>query len=139
MYKLEKAEYGLNLTLGGDIGTAVAMKLADELEQVLPAQKGEFSILVDARGVIPYERKTQEYVFKWMTLCRQNGCRRYAIIVTSPVLATQASRLAYEAGTGELERYINANEVENWEEIAIRWLVDGIEPERTAKPIKSEA
>lgn len=138
MYKFEKTGFGLRLTVWGALDPSVAARLEAELERLAARQDEPFSALVDVREYIPVEREIAAVLQHCEEMAMEAGMQRMAIILKSPVVKGQAQQIAHLSGSVSISRHIDASKVENAEEIALAWVVDGIEPEMAKEPVDGQ-
>ena len=60
--------------------------------------------------------------------CRKMSLERVAIVVNSPVLKQQATQISHDTMTSKYDRIIDASKNSDWENVAIAWVTDGVEP-----------
>ena len=106
---------------------AEEMKL--ELIGILSAKSGPFALVIDLRGLVPFEPEVSEVIVEAHAACMRMSCERTAIIVESPVLRGQVTRICFSAFPGKSDRLICASKVPDWEERAVAWAANGIEPD----------
>ena len=62
-----------------------------------------------------------------------------SVVITSDKLTTmQLKRIAKQTGIYKWERYINSDELHQWEEIGLAWIIDGIDPDLKAVPAQKD-
>ena len=132
MHNIEATSYGFRLTVTGAMNTAEAEEQKLELLQTLSTCNQPFSLLVDVRGLIPAEPEVFKEIEEMQTACKLMSVRRTAIVFSSPVLKAQIKQGSFVTGTVEVDRFIDASRVHNWEEQALAWVVEGIEPVSTS-------
>ena len=59
---------------------------------------------------------------------KKAGLKRAAVVVNSGVMQMQTERMARSSAIHSHERYISCDRTPHWEEAALAWLSDGIEP-----------
>ncbi len=131
MYKFEQTDFGMKLTLRGALNLAEMTRIREKLEFSVAHSEGPFSVLVDVSELIPPEREYTALLRDCQELGLNSGMQRMAIIHKSPVVKGQARQIAHLSGAAGIAKYIDASKVDNAEQIARDWLVDGIEPEPT--------
>jgi hypothetical protein len=137
MYKIEKTYYGFYITFSGIMNDAEAAQFKAEVEGILPSLRKSWSSVIDLQNWIPAEPKIQKLLSQVERLSKNHGLQRRAIILRSPVINAQVTRLSFKSKTNEIERRINASKVENWKEQAIAWAVHGAEPTAPSAAISS--
>lgn len=131
MYKFEKQDYGLKLTLSGDLTELEIGELAGELKSLLGEMGKPFSFLVDAREVMTLDQSVFHLLSECQKSVKDAGRQSAAIVIKSPVLKSQGQRITLESGSTDAVRFICSIKNENWEEVAMDWIVRGIEPDST--------
>ncbi len=139
MYKLEQTDYGIKATVQGFMDPTTVTNLRSEFVLLLAQQDGPFSLLVDARDLIPPEPESANLLQDCEEMASKAGMQRMAIILKSPVVKVQMQQVGHLSGAGDITRHIDASKVENAEEIALAWVVDGVEPEPTQAPIDGQS
>lgn len=137
MYKIEKQDYGFRLTFGGSIGAEEISRWLQESREVLADQEDEFFVFVDMRTLIPLDRDSQVHMHEGQQLYRRKGMLRSVVILSSPVVATQFRRIGGETGIGKWERYIDASNVSDWEEVGMNWLLHAIDPNQVKQSTRT--
>ena len=132
MYSIEKKKFGYRLTFGEVINAAEMKAWLDESKVVLQTSSDSFGVFVDMRTLVPLRRDAQPYMQEGQKLYRRCGMARSVVILDNAATTMQFRRIARETGIYEWERYIDASEVENWEEMGLAWRVDEKEPEGNA-------
>lgn len=129
MYKIEKTPYGIHVVLGGNLDLAEVRKMFIERNRAIRAFKGRCSVLIDIRSLVPPTPDILEILQVGDSRPPCGTWGRRAMIGLSPVIKSRALQFLFQAGTDDCTRYIDASKIDNWEEIALAWIVDGIEPE----------
>lgn len=60
---------------------------------------------------------------------RDAGMNRSAVILADPTLTYQFKRIALQSGIYDWERYIDESSNADWEELGLKWVKDGIDPD----------
>jgi len=68
-------------------------------------------------------------MYEGQKLYKRRGMLRSVVILSSPVIAAQFRRIAWETGIGQWERYIDSSSVPDWEEVGMDWLLKEVDPE----------
>lgn len=125
----ETRPYGYAIVAAGYIRPDEAEVWAQDLKRlVTEGGRDKFGLLVDAREQPVQPPDTNAIIQGVMHWLRAHGVRRSAVVSDNPVLLLQVKRLATEAGTGLMERYIDVRHMPDWERVATDWIADGIEP-----------
>lgn len=130
MYKIEKTNFGVKLTFEDFIKRDEMAKWVEESKQILRTVPSKFGVLVDMRNLKPLPQDAQNEMEKGQKLYKEKGMQRSAVVVANTLIALQFKRIAKETGIYEWERYIDASRVQNWEEIAIKWIVKAEDPDK---------
>lgn len=131
MFEFEQTDYGLKLTIRGALDPAEVARLKAGLDMLLATQDGPFSALVDGREFIPVEHEIAAVLQHCEEMAMAGGMQRMAIILKSPVVKGHVQQIAHLSGSASISRYIDSSKIDNAEQVALDWLVDGIEPEAT--------
>lgn len=129
MYKLENQDYGLKLTLSGDLTESEISGMTVEFQSLVESFDQPFSILVDARGLITLDQSVFHLMVKCQQIAQDGGRRSEAIVVSSPVLKSQGQRITLESGSSDAVRFISSVKHDDWEKVAMDWILHGIEPD----------
>jgi hypothetical protein len=128
MYGIEKTDYGYRLIFSGRILETEMAAWVEESDQLLDKQQGKFSVLIDMRRLDPIASEAQVQMQKGQRLYKQKGMERSVVVLENPTLTLQFKRIAKQTGILLWERYIDSNLVKNWEEVALDWIKNGVEP-----------
>lgn len=131
MYKIKRETFGFWLTLSGDVNVTEMKQLKVELTSILTSIKRPFGIISDTLTMIPLEPEAKTLIYECEQIAREAGLQRSAVIFRSPVIKVQATQISIQSETNHSERLINASTTDDWEKVALEWVVDGIEPELT--------
>jgi len=129
VFKIEKATYGLRVTMGGVYSDNEIRTYIEEKEKLISEMTGPFSMLIDLRSAIPPDRHDQKLLEESQIRMKQRNLLRVAILTRSPVVHMRGNQITMDAGTDDRTRIIDANTVSDWEAVALEWIVNGIEPE----------
>ena len=137
MYKIEKKGFGFKLTFAGSISAQEMAEWLEDARQAVAGQQGPFYVFVDMRTLIPLSREAQVHMDEGQRLYRQAGMVRSVVIINSPVTEAQFRRIGGQTGIARGERYINAIETPNWEQVGLDWLLKEVDPEVRRKMMAS--
>lgn len=136
MFSFQKTSYGFKLTFGGKMPAEELERWVATANQMLSDQKPSFKVLVDMRTLETLDAEAQELMIRGQMLFRQTGMIRSVVILNNPDTTRQFRNLAKMSGIFHWERYIDASSTPEWEEIAISWLIEGVEVNPTFSPLK---
>ena len=129
MYKFEKQDYGLKLTVSGDLTEQEISGMTDELKSLVGSISKPFSILVDAREAITLDQSVFHLLSDCQKIVQAAGRQSAAIVINSPVLKSQGQRITIDSGSTEAVRFIDSSKTEDWEKVAMDWILRGKEPD----------
>jgi hypothetical protein len=129
MYQIQETSYGLHVVFNGFLQKDEMMAWATEVMPIVNGRRGEFGALVDLRGAKAFPQAAQEVLFDAIKNLRSRGLNRQSVVVASPILKIQATRMAKELGMYEVVRFLDASALENWEEVGVDWAARGIDPD----------
>jgi hypothetical protein len=130
MYDIEKKDFGFKLTFGDFIKNDEMENWLLDSEKVLNGKSGSFGVFVDMRRLQPLPQDSQETMVMGQQVYRQAGMQRSVVILDGPIITMQFKRLAKASGIYDWERYIDASATPDWEQTGVKWLVDGVDPDR---------
>lgn len=128
MYNIEKTSFGLKLTLSDFVRKEDIDNYKNELDNLLRMLPDKFGILIDMRALKPLAPEAQESLTKTQKLVGPR-LTRSATIIDSAILNMQFKRLSKKSGVITSKRFIDASKVDNWEQAAVNWIVDGLDPD----------
>ncbi len=134
LYSIERTSYGLLLTLGDTVTVADMTRLKAELPALFATLKRPFGVIADIRTAIPFSPEVKMLIQECEQISRDAGLQRRAVVFRSPVVRNQATQLSFQSKTDSIERRINADMTDDWEKLALAWVVDGVEPSLTPNP-----
>lgn len=129
MYKVERAPYGLRLTLSGVMSSDEIHRWGRDVVEVLHELERPFGVFVDMRQLVPPAPEDQGALKHAQIRARQLGMRRSVVIVDSAETAAEFARIAKQTGIYAYERYIHAVNDPRWEQRGLDWVTDGIDPD----------
>lgn len=137
MYKIETTSFGLHITIEGIVDKAEVNRYIAESKALVVAIEKPFSCIIDVRNLVPPVADVLRRFQQTERFLKNNGLERIAMVVLSPVIKSQASRIGMKSRLHEATLYIDANLHPDWEKIARVWVVDGIALESGAatKPL----
>lgn len=127
--RTERRPFGYAMVASGYIEPEEAEVWARDLKRLISGGgRAEFGLLIDARQQPVQPPGTNAIIQDVMLWLGTHGVRRSALVTANAMLLRQVKRLATEAGTGRLERYIDVRHTSDWERVATDWIEHGIEP-----------
>ncbi len=133
MYHIEKTAYGirinLNLNKAGLITGEEANRLYEELSRTLERLRRPIGYLIDMRNLkkMKSEDLQKLYQFK-QNLVDRGIVKRTAYVMNNAVTMLQMKRISRDIGLLKYERFLDANMLKNWEEVALGWLINAQDP-----------
>ncbi len=134
MHKIVTASYGFRITVSGPMDSAEAEQLKSKLLRALSSHNQPFSLIVDLREMVATEPGVLEVIEDTQKACKFMSLVRTALLVSSPVLKAQILQTGFSSGTAEADRFIDTSKADNWEEQALAWVVNAVEPSCCLKP-----
>ncbi len=128
MYSLRITDFGFLIELRDVVSGIEAAQCFRRVRRTLAVHEGAFSVIVDARNLVPPEPATVAIMGKIDKLIQAAGMERMAVVFCSPIIKGQSLQEAFTVGTVLSRRHIDAFRVENWEQVARDWVIHGIEP-----------
>ena len=128
MYRIDEVHYGFKLLFSGCITADEMVQWLRESRRLLQDVRAPFGVLVDMRELDPMSAEVRVYFEEGQRLYKQRGMRRSAVILRGSHMTRQFRRLARETGVNVWERYIDANQKEDFESRGEIWITHGIEP-----------
>jgi hypothetical protein len=138
MYKIDKTAYGFKLIFGGVMEVPELRAWLRASAEILKPVKILFSVLVDMRTLIPLDDGGKAVMNDGQQLYRTAGMERSVVILENPVTLMQFKRIAHTSGIYRWERYISVVETPNWEQVALDWLEQGIDPDRIVSAVPQQ-
>ncbi|MCH7689937.1 MAG: hypothetical protein IIA17_02695 [candidate division Zixibacteria bacterium] len=129
MYKIEKHKYGLKITITGDLISDEIIGLTHELKAIGDTLTQSFSVLVDARKMMTLDKSVIHLAAECQRVVKECGRQYTAIVLNSPVIKNQVKRISVETGSTNAIRYIFADKTDDWEKVAMDWILRGKEPD----------
>jgi len=129
MYTIQKTEFGLHVVFDGFLQRNEMEKWKAEVESTINGRRNEFGAMVDLRGAKAFPADAQEVLFDAIRKLRERGLGRQSVIVASPIIKIQATRMAKHLGMYEVVRFLDSSSIENWEQVGIDWAAHGIDPD----------
>jgi len=129
MYKIEKASDGIRLIFGGFIQKAEMSDWVADVKKILNGLPAKFGVFVDMRELKPLATDAQSEMQVGQKLFKEKGMERSVVVVDNTTTMIQFKHIGKETGIYAWERYLTPSKTPNWEEVATKWLVQGIDPD----------
>lgn len=115
--------------MGGLLSVEEVKKYIEEKEALLSEFDGPYSMIIDIRSSATPKDELIE-IFRQSQERSRDNLLRMSIIVNSPVVQGIAKQVGFQSGIETLTRVINALKTNDWEEVALRWVKNGTEPDQ---------
>lgn len=129
MHRIEQTQYGYKLVLEGFLQKQDLSTLLDDMKRTVFSRGRKFPVLLDMRHSRAFPADAQEILKEAIRFFRQVGMERHAVVLNSAIATLQLRRLGKEIGIDASSRYIDASTEQDWERIALDWLVRAVDPE----------
>ncbi len=133
MYLIESKPFGFSLRFEGSISAAEMQEWVEASKEVLKTAPKHFGVLADLRSLKPLVPESKVVMEVGQKLYKSAGLTRSVVILDSSLLAVQFKNIAWATGIYEWERYITASEHADWNELALNWIMSGIDPDAIAR------
>ncbi|OPY78544.1 MAG: hypothetical protein A4E64_00817 [Syntrophorhabdus sp. PtaU1.Bin058] len=130
MYKIEKKDYGFFITFSGFVKADEMKQWVAESGKALAGQPKGFGIFADLRELKPLPSDAQQLMEEGQKLYKQKGMVRSVVALNSATMTMQFQRIAKETGIYEWERYVDASRIQNWQQVGVDWIKNGIDPDK---------
>jgi hypothetical protein len=127
MYKIEQKEYGVKLIFSGFLREAEMVSWQSEMLKLLHELPKSFGMLIDMCEMTAMPAKSQEIVMQTQKLFKSR-ITRSATVTSSIITDMQSKRIGTASGVCETKKFINAADTADWEEKAINWIENGVDP-----------
>ena len=129
MHRIEQTQYGYKLIFEGFLQKHDLNTLLDDMKQTIRSRGRKFPVLLDMRHSRAFPADAQVILKEAILFFKQVGMERNAVVLNSAIATLQARRLGRETGIDATSRYIDASTEQDWEKVAIDWLVRAVDPE----------
>jgi hypothetical protein len=129
MHRIEQTQYGFKLVFEGFLQKQDLSTLLDDMKQTVFSRGRKFPVLMDMRLSRAFPTDAQEILKEAIRFFKQVGMERNAVVLNSAIATLQARRLGKETGIDAASRYIDASTQQNWEKVALDWLVRAVDPD----------
>ncbi len=129
MHRIEQTQYGYKLVFEGFLQKQDLSTLLDDMRQTIRSRGRKFPVLLDMRHSRAFPADAQVILKEAILFFKQVGMERNAVVLNSAIATLQVRRLGKETGIDATSRYIDASTEQDWEKVAIDWLVSAVDPE----------
>lgn len=129
MHRIEQTQYGYKLVLEGFLQKQDLSTLLDDMKRTVFSRGRKFPVLLDMRHSRAFPADAQEILKEAIRFFKQVGMERHAVVLNSAIATLQLRRLGKETGIDATSRYIDASTQQDWEKVALDWLVKAVDPE----------
>ena len=131
MYNITKRPSGYILTFSGNIDAEEMQRWKNDSErQLIGETSNSFGVIIDMKNLLPLSAEARNIMVAGQKLYKEKGMKRSAVILNSEEICQQFKTLALQSGIYATERYINAANVSDTIDVAIKWVKDGIDPDK---------
>lgn len=129
MHRIEQTQYGYKLVFEGFLQKQDLSTLLEDMKQTVFSRGRKFPVLMDMRHSRAFPADAQEILKEALRFFKQVGMERNAVVLNSAIATLQARRLGKETGIDAASRYIDASTEQDWERVALDWLVKAVDPD----------
>lgn len=131
MYKIEKRSSGYILSFSGKMDANEMQRWFNDSQRNLTTEiRPSFGVIIDMRDLQPLSADAKDNMIAGQKLYKEKGMNKSAVILNSGAVCQQFKNLALISGIYKTERYIDASQIENAIDVAIRWVKDDIDPDK---------
>ncbi|XXF79031.1 hypothetical protein P2318_04555 [Myxococcaceae bacterium GXIMD 01537] len=134
-----KTAYGFRVNAPGFLSLAETRAWFEDLKRLVGDSGRPFGLLVDIRSQRANPPESQEVIKEAMAWMKNAGLVRSAVVLDSAVAKLQTTRLAKTSGVYAWERYVDASKGTDWEQRALGWIVNGVDPDLAEPAAKQTA
>ncbi len=128
MINIKKQPYGYKILFSGLISLPEVENWLEESSEILEKSPEQFSVFVDMQEMEILPVECRDNMYEGQKLYKRMGMKRSVVIVRDKLTAMQFRLIAQKTGIYSDERYINASANPNWENEALDWLLNSVEP-----------
>jgi DNA invertase Pin-like site-specific DNA recombinase len=129
MHRIEQTQYGYKLVFEGFLQKQDLSTLLDDMKQTIRSRGRKFPVLLDMRHSRAFPADAQEILKEAIRFFKQVGMERNAVVLNSAIATLQTKRLLKETGIDATSRYFDASTEQDWEKVALAWLVGAVDPD----------
>lgn len=127
MYKIEQKNYGVKLIFLEFLREAEMVSWQSEMLKLLHELSKSVGMLIDMCEMTAVTAKNQEIVMKTQKLFKTR-ITRSATVTHSVITDLQSKRIGAASGVCETKKFINAEDTADWENKAINWIENRVDP-----------
>ena len=128
MYMISRTDYGYSIVISGAADESEARAFIADLVAARTSGYDPQGAIIDLQEMIPADPAVLDIYNQAFQMARQNGLKRLAVVIKSPVVKNQTLQLAFLTETDEIVRVFNASKTEDWEKFSYEWAAHGVEP-----------
>ncbi len=128
MFTVEPKPGYFHAKFSGEINEEVMQLWLKESQEALSHIEPGYNMLMDFSDVCHMTTEATDLMVEGAELAKQSGIGRVVFVVRTALLRLQVENLVKRAGIHAQERFISVETTPHWQEAAIAWLVDEIEP-----------
>ena len=130
MYQIHKQGQNFQLLFDGTLHEQEIAQWVEQSNIALASTSGSFGMIVDMKNLTQPTAVVQDIITAGLKYYKSQGLGRSALIVDSISTKTQLKCIAQETGTYQWERYISADGCDNWQQLALEWINNGVDPDK---------
>jgi hypothetical protein len=134
MIKSEQTPYGFRFFFISPISAEETAIWSRGVASALGDSNEEFCVFADFRQCVLFPVDCKTILEEAQTCCRVHGMVRSVVVLKDEITAMQLRIVARKTGILEWERYVSCEDNPDWEDQALGWISQGIEPENPRKP-----
>lgn len=134
MYTIERTSYGFRITQSGSYSVEEVEKYKSDVIKTLARHDRPFSLLIDSRKLVLPTPDVLEVFSKLHQVVWHMSCERTAIVVESPVAKGMVVQACLTSKVNANDRIIDSRYYQDWEERAIAWVAEAVEPDSEVIP-----
>lgn len=130
MHDVRMTGYGMKFIFSGNIDREELKVWSRKASEFIKRLDKGFGIMVDMRGMAPLSTEGWEFMTKNMRSGGEAGMGRCAMVFDDPITSMQFWRLSRHAGISDRTRQLDGNSLQDWEKVAMDWILRSINPPR---------
>ena len=132
--RTEETSYGYRSTIADPVSLDELRAWVADVD-LLTRGRQTFGQLIDVRRRerLSGDHEQQGIIQDQMTLVKERGLLRSCVVVANRQVALKIKQLAFATSVYEWERYLDGADPD-WEQLAVDWIVRGIDPEDLGRP-----